>query len=1225
MRLKSLDVKGFKSFANPIQVKFDEGVTGIVGPNGSGKSNIVDSIRWVLGEQKSRELRLESMGDVIFNGTKTKKKGGAASVTLTFENTKNILPTEFKDVAISRTLYRSGESEFKLNGVKCRLKDIKDLFLDSGIGSNTYAIIELGMVDSILSDKENARRKMFEQAAGISKYKIRKREALSKLALTKSDLDRVEDLLFELENSMKSLEKQAKRTERFYKIKEQYKELKVLVTKSQIIEYDRELHSMKAKRDQRLAHLTQVKASIAKAEVALEELKTKNLNDEKALGESQKALNELVSQIQAVEGTESLRKQELSFLRNSETELHKRIHENKSLQLDLNGKIEQQAETVDKERALFTTVSEELAKLQSAFELFRTDVNSKAELSNVQQQQSLEFQNQIFEKEKSLVKAEGDLNRAAERLADIKNTEDADTQKLSDLQANLVETAKLLKKLEEDFTKAEESYKTAIENEDKLKLDRREVSDEKIALQRELDRTVNESNMLKNMVDSLEGFPESVKFVHDVTGGKIPLLSDLFFCPKEYRNAVESYLESYLNYFVAGDEKEALAAIEKLKQGQKGRASFFILNQLADVTISTDPESVVSKLEFDKKYEHLFHYLFGDIKMKPSGDVAGEYILDDSTVIRRKYVVSGGSVGLFAGKKVGRKKTYEESIKKIDKLRANLEKVTSKLELIDNSLKNINNEQLRTDKGQIDIAYKNQKYKHDQLQQSYDQLSGASAQSQTLKTQYQNTITETTEAINLLKAEIIEINTAKEGVDQELNQEKNQLSSLQQDLSEQSAIVNARNIEKIRKENLINSLEDNRKATAERIAEVTSNIEKDQASINDVKTKLQQLANTGTDTSVEIKEMYAAKDQMTKDVAAIEQLYFQEKSTIQDQEKVLRDLNTKHTDLQSKINQNKEREQTFLYERKGLIDRLKIEFNIDEADVLAENKIPFPEGQEEQAIESTEHVEGEKEVDKSETASEEEGSEELVTQESTEPSQEEKSNNKTFNLTETKLKLERIEKRIANYGDINPLAITAFNEIKERYDYVISQRDDILEATEDLNNTIKEIEIEANAKFKTAFDQIKVHFQEVFRTFFTEDDTCDLVLIDEDNPLDSAIEIIARPKGKRPKSLSQLSGGEKTLTATALLFALYLLKPAPFCIFDEVDAPLDDLNVQKFTKLISQFSKNSQFVIITHNKVTMAAVDMLYGVFMQEVGVSEISAVDFTDKAFDFNYQGIEN
>ena len=444
-------------------------------------------------------------------------------------------------------------------------------------------------------------------------------------------------------------------------------------------------------------------------------------------------------------------------------------------------------------------------------------------------------------------------------------------------------------------------------------------------------------------------------------------------------------------------------------------------------------------------------------------------------------------------------------------------------------------------------------------------------------------------------------------MDQELNQEKNQLSSLQQDLSEQSGIVNARNIEKIRKENLIQSLEDSRRATAERIAEVTSNIEKDQASIDDVKSKLEELANTGTDTSVEIKEMYVAKDQMTKDVATIEQLYFQEKSSIQDQEKVLRDLNTEHTNLQSTINQNKEREQTFLYERKGLIDRLKIEFNLDEADILAESKQALAATNEEPTTETTEGGESNENI------------EEVSTQ------QDNIASSASINLTETKLKLERIEKRIENYGDINPLAITAYEEIKERYDYVISQRDDILDATEDLNNTIKEIEIEANAKFKTAFDQIKVHFQEVFRTFFTEDDTCDLVLIDEDNPLDSAIEIIARPKGKRPKSLSQLSGGEKTLTATALLFALYLLKPAPFCIFDEVDAPLDDLNVQKFTKLISQFSKNSQFVIITHNKVTMAAVDMLYGVFMQEVGVSEISAVDFTDKAFDFNYQGIEN
>ena len=1175
MRLKSLDIKGFKSFANPIHVKFDEGVTGIVGPNGSGKSNIVDSIRWVLGEQKSKELRLESMVDVIFNGTKTRKKGGAAQVTLTFENTKNVLPTEYKEVAISRTLYRSGESEYKLNGVKCRLKDIRNLFIDSGIGSNTYAIIELGMVDSILSDKENSRRKMFEQAAGISKYKIRKREALSKLALTKADLDRVEDLLFELENSMKSLEKQAKRTERYYKIKEEYKGLKITVTKSQIKEYDRELFGMQTLQNERMAHLTEVKASIAKAEVALEELKTKNLNDEIKLNETQKQLNAIVSDIQSVEGTESLRKQELTFLRTSETELHKRILDNKNQSIDLEGAIQEKKELEAAEQEQLKTVSDQLFKVREAYESFRLEVTHKSESSNENEQLSLKYQNEIFEYEKQLVKAEGNLQRTKERLQELNASESFNTQQVEELNAVIEESTQLIAKLENDHKIAEEKYTKAITDANNVEESRKETADAKNQIARDLDRVTTESNMLKNMVDSLEGFPESVKFVHDVTKGKIPLLSDLFFCPKPYRNAVESYLENYLNYFVAQTEEEALKAIDLLKQGQKGRASFFLLNRLSSQSEIVKEDSIVGKLQFDKKYTDLFAHLFGGIKLaQKGGGKNSEYILEDSTVIQRKYTVSGGSVGLFTGKKVGRKKAYEESLKSVEKLTKDLQKVTEKLEVIDNKITNTDNEELRKAKAQIDVTYMNEKYKHEQVKKNYVKAITNKQENADTKITYLNTLTETEREIAEVSVLLAEKKEAKIKVDRILADEKSTLTGLQEELSQQSASVNTQNIEKIKKENSLNSITEARERLAQRKVEVEQDLEKDQKSLEEVKANLEELKTSGTDMTEEIKALYDQKTELTSAVNTIEQLYFQEKSHIQDQEKGLRDLHGEHNTLQSKINSSKEREQTYLYEKKGLVDRLQIEFNIQESEIFAEQE-----------------------------------QEEDVSQ----------------NLNDVKLRLEKLEKRIENYGDINPLAITAYEEIKERNDYIVSQRDDILEATEDLHKTIAEIEEEANAKFKTAFDQIKVHFQEVFRTFFTEDDKCDLILEDESNPLDSPIEIIAQPKGKRPKSLSQLSGGEKTLTATALLFALYLLKPAPFCIFDEVDAPLDDLNVQKFTKLISQFSKNSQFVIITHNKVTMAAVDMLYGVFMQEIGVSEISAVDFTDKGFDFNYQGIEN
>ncbi|MEM1121742.1 MAG: AAA family ATPase, partial [Bacteroidota bacterium] len=326
MRLRTLEIKGFKSFADQTQIHFNEDVIGVVGPNGSGKSNIVDAIRWVLGEQKSKELRLDKMTSVIFNGTKKRKASGAASVSLTFENTKNLLPTEYNMVTVTRMLYRSGESEYRLNNVPCRLKDVTSLFLDTGIGSNSYAIIALNMVDDLLSDKENARRRMFEQAAGISKYKKRKRETLNKLKNTEADLERIEDLLFEIEGNLKSLEKQAKRAERYYAIKKDYKELALDLAVFQVAEYKEDYKSIESRLTNEMDGFRQLEINNRQLESKIEEEKRKNLDYEKNLSESQKALNTLVGGIREMENEKRILEQRSLFTKDNKEKLSTQIN-----------------------------------------------------------------------------------------------------------------------------------------------------------------------------------------------------------------------------------------------------------------------------------------------------------------------------------------------------------------------------------------------------------------------------------------------------------------------------------------------------------------------------------------------------------------------------------------------------------------------------------------------------------------------------------------------------------------------------------------------------------------------------------------------------------------------------------------------------------------------------------------------------------------------------------
>jgi chromosome segregation protein len=1171
MRLKSLQIKGFKSFANDTVMHFNDDVIGIVGPNGSGKSNIVDAIRWVLGEQKSKELRLESMGDVIFNGTKSKKEAASATVALTFENNKNILPSEYQYVTISRTLYRSGESEYRLNNVICRLKDITSLFLDTGIGSNSYAIIALGMVDDILENKENARRRMFEQAAGVSKYKMRKRETMLKLKSTDEDLNRIEDLLFEIDGNVKVLEKQAKRTQKFNEIKEKYKELSIRFAVHSVQTF-KERYKVVAE-NLRVFQDSYRENDIqeVKLQSLLEKEKKTSLDKEMALSERQKSMNEVVSKIRAEENEKVLLNQKAGFKAQAKESLQKNMTETSSDIETLREELGKLVRRIEEEMSMDTHLKDVLEKskmihhsLKEKFVLVKSGFDEKQKSLNLLEKEQYEFEKDIAVLKNNVDNIEIEIQRSQEEASVREKNNKEIKLEYDELVSEVNKHTNDLKKLE---TEEEERLNQLEQNEQKLE----KVKEKLTQANRNLDSKQNEYDLLKSMIDSYEGYPESIRFLSESWQKNPVILGDILDVEEEHKAVIEAYLEPYLNYFVVENMEEAYRGIHLLNKAQRGKAFFFINNLCGQISENVHyPNTLTPAHKFvkiDNKYNNLLGHLLKDCFIF-DGDTQDLSLVSDIqnqwTILSRHghyiksgFTISGGSVGLFEGKKIGRKKNLENISKTILDIQKQKSEMESEMNVFLSAV-----EGLKQKQNKIQVST---------LKEELNQLTQKLVKAQVQLDSYQKFQHETQNKIKDLRSTIKsskELITAKETNLKKIAENRESLmtsdgldsvevTSLQDELTMASEKYNQDIILLIRHQNLVENLKkelDYKKARLEEMSQKLENYkfrlmaeEKDTIDIQDHFRLIEE----------NLVRLYEEKKVYNETLSAFEQNYFLTKNTITELEENIRKIQREQQQLQNQIQNLKDEFTELKFKINGVGERLKIEFNIPVNDIInqeADNDFDYESLQEE---------------------------------------------------------LDKLKIRIAQYGDVNPLALEAYNEMSERFQKIQKQKNDIVSARASLMETITEIETTATQQFHTAFNKVRENFILVFRELFTVDDTCDLILVDPAHPLDSEIEIVAKPKGKKPKSISQLSGGEKTLTATALLFALYLLKPAPFCIFDEVDAPLDDANIQKFNKIIQKFSRESQFIIVTHNKSTMVEVDILYGVYMQEQGISEVSAVDF--------------
>jgi chromosome segregation protein len=1171
VRLKSLEIKGFKSFADKTVINFDEGITGIIGPNGCGKSNIVDSIRWVIGEHKISNLRSENLESLVFNGSKSRSASGLAEVSLTFENTRNLLPTEFNTVTVTRKFYKSGESEYRLNDVQCRLKDIHNLFLDTGVSTDSYAIIELGMVDDIIKDKENSRRKMLEQAAGISIYKTRKREAKLKLDATEQDLARIEDLLFEINNQLKMLESQAKKAEKYFEIKKEYKVSSVELAKAALEGFNSTYKELNEQQSAETDRKHQLEAQIAQEEAALEQEKVRFVTKERELQSLQHAFNELLNNLRTRENEKNLASQRLQylgerekslqeFLEKAESQLNgieesirftsQQIGDEELKGLELIEKVEQGKESVEEKRRIFD-------EQRAAIDLLRRD-------NQALQRQQFEAEKQVAVGDASIQNLQRAIHQLTEEQAQRQlQLRDVEREK-NDKEAELEEKRNDLRQLQEIHEQTKEQI---LQTQSALEQLRNQLAQES----RKLDSKKNEHDLLKSLIDSMEGYPESVKFLHNNPNWNhtAPILSDIIYVKEEYRAAVENVLEPYLNYYVVNDLQEGLQAVHLLDANQKGKANFFLLDKLNGVPTGKEEMHEIfgtipalGVVEYDPKYKNLVDYLLGNVLIAENEEALahsnGHVVLEKhGKYVKGKYALTGGSVGLFEGKKIGRAKNLEKLLEEIAAQEVIVNELKATIQARHNEVISFNEQLKEHAIRQTQEEINNGANRVYALQNKLESLHQSEASSQEKKADLEAQLQDNQDAIAGARVSLESFNTQLESLLDRIQVVEASYSFAEQEYNFANASYNEINLQFTRQQSKLQALMQELDFKTNQLKDLQVQMTNSRTQLEEASSNIGETASKLQEIETALLEMMLNKETEEHKLNEADQAYYNLRNELNEKESETRHKIKEREQVDQLLNLIKDKVNELRLQLAGIKERLSVEFRVELDNIIDEPRLTDD------------------------------------------------------TLEELQAACERMKKRLENMGEVNPTAIEAFTEMKKRYDFIVEQKNDLVTAKDTLMQTIQEVEATANQKFLETFNQVRENFQKVFKALFTEEDTADMIMVDPENLADTAIDIIAKPKGKRPSSISQLSGGEKTLTATALLFAIYLIKPAPFCILDEVDAPLDDANVGKFTKMIKQFSKESQFIIVTHNKMTMSTVDIIYGVTMQEAGVSKLVAVDF--------------
>ncbi|MFH1782732.1 MAG: chromosome segregation protein SMC [Candidatus Omnitrophota bacterium] len=1185
MYFKRIELHGFKSFAEKTRLDFEPGITAIVGPNGCGKSNISDSIKWVLGEQSAKTLRGSKMQDVIFNGTDVKEPVNFAEVSLTLDNKDRNLPIEYDEVTVSRRLYRSGESEYLINKTPVRLKDINEIFMGTGIGTSAYSLIEQGRIDQILSSRPEERREVFEEASGITKFKVKKKEALRRLEDTEQNLLRINDIVTEVKRQINSIERQAKKAERY---KEKYEELKVLELKLMRINLER------------------LKENLTSSTTDIDGLKKRENEIEKELNSVRDELSDLTTKRSDLE---SKRMEYKSDIMNMESEIStsrdkitmnsERIEELKKKKVELEDEIDKNKGNLSSQGKEVKTLREKVGVLESEnLERAATLSEKESRLSNISKTIS-ENETIISTSKANIIDLESKESRLRNQNTKVTSslaTHEARSKRLiieketigeekKSLDARLEEVLREQRGLEEEVSSIRSQKEECSKNIDETTLAIASVVDNLQQLNRTLAVDMSKLEALEEAKAKYEGFSSGVKALlgsesktqHGIEGIK-DVLANLLSVENGYEVAIESSLGNYLQSIVVDEKIAAEKAIDYLKDNSSGRASFIHppsfsdpgeLGQDIDISDSRILGKAVDFIRIDEHYSLIVKNLLKNIfivknlieargilnERASSGNIRLVTLLGEMV---SNGFISGGDVsqeGFTLVNRDARIKELHISIEEAEKRSKGLEE-----EKLDRESRKIKLEEeikgLASVLGGKEILLANVSTRREHLEENIKTVSDEIAL-------VNLELDEVTQELTRLKGEE---GTLKNSLDEAENEARLNQARIRESevlLNEYAKEKEQLLIETAEQKTELGSLESKKEG-------LSSTLQILESSLRDLEFSLETRNN-------EIKNSIIKVDELTRDISILENRVSELSTKKIDSDNALFEIENVYRELISNIERINKSYKILEEELNGLrsnfhnADLKKVETSYSIDNLCQRMKDVYKVD-----LKETELGEGWQDVE----------------------------------LDPLKNEVDEKREKLDLMGTVNLVAIEEHTELQDRFQFLTNQRDDLLKAKDSLLKAIDKINKTTKELFIETFRSIQVEFRNFFKMMFGGGEG-ELILLDEGNVLESGIEIVARPPGKRLQNVSLLSGGERALTAISLIFAIFKVKPSPFCVLDEIDAPLDESNVDRFSRSLDMFTNTSQFIVITHNKKTIDRADVMYGITMQQSGISKVVSVKF--------------
>ncbi|MFC1560933.1 chromosome segregation protein SMC [Candidatus Latescibacterota bacterium] len=1181
MKLSRLEIYGFKSFARKLDLKLLGGITALVGPNGCGKTNVVDAIRWVLGEQKPTQIRLDRMEDVLFKGSGSRRQLGMSEVSLTIENTSGILPVDLPEITITRRLFRSGESEYLINRKTCRLADINDIFMDTGMGSDSYSVFEQEMINAILSDKTEDRRHVFEEAAGITKYKSRRKAALNTLMSIDGDLNRLGDIITELERRVGFLKRQASRASRYRKLKSELKSKTIALGSYEI--------KIQKKR------IVSVSLALASVKSSMEITKAKSSNIVSEIENLSVEITTIEKEIAEIAGHYEANVRAMSEKENETARLESRLESLEEMAIRARESAKRNSIVLEKMAENHGKCAKELTDVEKRLQVIDSNYSIKAEKFENCEKKVFERSDGQKSLEKSYYAIENEISSGTSTLRNLKTRREDGEKRLLEISRRIEEFSESLISINEEYVECQKQKLLLAQNKNDFSAELSVMKKKLAELMKELEiqnyellQARNQQVSLKAEVDflteiirSYRGYSEGVRSVvnsEELQERVHGVLADFISTEDRYLPAIEIALFNSLQNIVVDSPEAALEGVKYLSAGARGRAVFHPLNaDFNDVPCDIPKEAGVIGPAYkfvmtDNRFMPVLRHYLDHIVIVDT--------LETAFKLHNRYgnftfvTLSGEMVGLHGDIHGGCEKDnkVESSIGRHEKLK----KLTTELSRADNRVDDLEKKRakLSQDCSLLRSSIEEHEEKIEAVGLNLAEISSNEASILAKREAAADIMNNLNEESSKIKKSLKEFDIKEKELEDQISKSKIVFSDMENKLGEISREIKDLKIEHDNLRSEMNSYEIERAAMREKKAALSREIE-------EINNRRESLAHSSKYTIQEIDDAEAESLQVgekNKNIREELEIFKKEYDRL---EKRKVDSEKRYSELRLFRN-DKEKELQNL--REELVELTRKESSLtldkDEASMIMSNII---ERLSEEYFLSAEEI----------------------------PSAD-LDNETDFDPENEKLILSDLRKKIHTIGDINLAAEADYNEEKKRLDYLNNERRDLVDARDALMETISKINQIAKARFLDTFEQTKLNFQKTFCDFF-DGGICDLGMAEGEDPLEASILITARPPGKNVRSINLLSSGERALTAISLLFAIYMVKPSPFCILDEVDAPLDDANIDRFLHVIKEFSRKIQFIIVTHNKKTMAQANNLYGITMEEPGLSGLVSVRLSE------------